>query len=178
MDKPMSNFAFRFMSFGFRIRDYFMSPKEIVKQAGIRKGHTVLDYGCGPGSYSIAAAEIIGESGRLYAVDIKPLSLRTVKKKAEKKELKNIVTILTDCKIDLPDDSIDLVLFYDIYHNLNERNKNAVLNELHRILKPNGLLSFSDHHLKEGYKSIKLTGLFTFKDKKSVKQDIYTFIKN
>ena len=85
MDKPMSNFAFRFMSFGFHIRDYFMSPKEIVKQAGIRKGHTVLDYGCGPGSYSIAAAEIIGESGRLYAVDIKPLSLRTVKKRQKKK---------------------------------------------------------------------------------------------
>ena len=71
-----------------------------------------------------------------------------------------------------------MVLFYDIYHDLNEQNKKAVLNELHRILKPNGLLSFSDHHLKDGYQSIKLSGLFTFKDKKSVKQDIYTFIKN
>jgi ubiquinone/menaquinone biosynthesis C-methylase UbiE len=47
----------------------------------------------------------------------------------------------------LSDDSIDVVLLYDTFHDLT--NPNMVLEELHRVLKPNGILSFSDHHMKE-----------------------------
>jgi ubiquinone/menaquinone biosynthesis C-methylase UbiE len=47
----------------------------------------------------------------------------------------------------LPTNSIDVVLLYDILHDLN--NISDVLAELHRILKPKGILSLSDHHMKE-----------------------------
>jgi len=45
----------------------------------------------------------------------------------------------------LPNGSVDVVLLYDILHDLSDRED--VLGELHRVLKPRGILSVSDHHL-------------------------------
>lgn len=70
-----------------------------------------------------------------------------VRKIVANNQLTNVETILSNCKTGLPDDRIDIVLLYDIFHDL--RDPNMVLNELHRILKPTGILSFSDHHMKE-----------------------------
>jgi ubiquinone/menaquinone biosynthesis C-methylase UbiE len=47
----------------------------------------------------------------------------------------------------LPSESVDVVLLYDVFHDLEDQT--AVLEELHRVLKQDGVLSFSDHHLKE-----------------------------
>ena len=51
MDKLESDFNFKFMSLSFKIRDLFLSPKNLLKEVGIKPGFYVLDYGCGPGSY-------------------------------------------------------------------------------------------------------------------------------
>ena len=142
----------------------------------INKDMIGLDYGCGPGSYSMAAAEIVGESGKVYALDIQPLAVETVKHKAEKKGLENIETIFSDCATGLPDESIDFVILFDIYHELSEPE--SVLQELHRVLTPEGKLSFSDHHLKEGADQIESEGLFRLSEKKVGKVAIYTFVKN
>ena len=56
-------------------------------------------------------------------------------------------TILSPCDTGLPDASIDVVLLYDVFHDLSDGPK--VLQELHRVLKPAGVLSFSDHHMSE-----------------------------
>jgi len=147
MDKPMSNFTFRFMSFGFRFRDIFFPPRNILKRVGIKLGFCVLDYGCGPGSYSIAAAELAGKSGKVYALDIHPLAIQQVQNAASKRKLANIETIRSNCTTGLPDESVDVVLLFDTFHELSKPNE--VLEELHRVLKPTGILAFSDHHMKE-----------------------------
>jgi ubiquinone/menaquinone biosynthesis C-methylase UbiE len=143
----MSNIGFRVMAFTFKIRDFLRPRRDIVKEAGIKEGFHVLDYGCGPGSYVTAVAELVGKSGKIYALDINPLAIKMVKKIALKKQLSNVETILSDCKTGLPNDSIDVVLLYDTFHDLSDPN--MVLEELHRVLKPNGILSFSDHHMEE-----------------------------
>jgi len=61
--------------------------------------------------------------------------------------LKNIEIIHSNCKTGLPYNSIDVVLLYDVLHELNKPNE--VLKEIHRVLKSNGILSVSDHHMKE-----------------------------
>jgi len=147
MDKPMSNFHFKFMSFGYKFRDFFLPRMNILKEAGIKPGFHVLDYGCGPGSYIITAAELVGKSGKIYALDVHPLAIQRVQNIASKKQLSNVKTIFSDCKTGLPDNSVDVVLLYDAFHDLSEPKR--VLEELHRVLKPNGILSFSDHHMKE-----------------------------
>ena len=147
MDKPMSNFDFKFMSLGYKFRDLRLPRKNILEEVGIKPGFHVLDYGCGPGSYVIPLAELVGESGKVYALDIHPLAIQKVKDIASKKQLANVETILSDCQTGSPDNSLDVVLLYDAFHHLSDPD--VVLKELHRVLKPDGILSFGDHHLKE-----------------------------
>jgi len=147
MDKPMSNFHFKFMSFGFKFRDLLLPPKNKLNEVGIKPGFHMLDYGCGPGSYSIAAAQLVGNSGKVYALDIHPLGIKRVQDIASKKGITNIETICSDCATGLEDGSIDVVLLYDTFHDLMDPV--GLLKELHRILKPDSILSFSDHHMKE-----------------------------
>ena len=143
----MPSLHFRFMSLIFRFRDLYLPRINILREAGIQRGFRVLDYGCGPGSYIIPLAELVGESGKIYALDIHPLAIRKVKNIASKKQLANVETILSDCQTGLPDNGLDVVLLYDIFHDLSGPNR--ILEELHRVLKPEGILSFSDHHMKE-----------------------------
>jgi ubiquinone/menaquinone biosynthesis C-methylase UbiE len=148
MDKPQSNLDFRFMALTYKVRDLFSPRIDVLKEAGIKPGFRVLDYGCGPGSYILPLAELVGESGEIYALDIHPLAIKMVQSIASNWGLTNVKTILSDCNTGLPESSIDVVLLYDIFHDLSEPND--VLRELHHILKPTGILSFTDHHMKEG----------------------------
>jgi len=143
----MSDLGFNMMSWIFKLRDLVSPREEILKEAGIEPGTRLLDYGCGPGGYVTAAVELVDRSGQVYALDIHPLAVRRVQELARKKQLTNVETICSDCQTGLPDDSVDVVLLYDVFHVLDEPQ--AVLAELHRVLKKGGTLSFSDHHLNE-----------------------------
>ncbi|MBU0702939.1 MAG: class I SAM-dependent methyltransferase [Chloroflexi bacterium] len=147
MDKPMPNLAFNVMSYIFKLRDLLRPREGILKEVGIQPGFRVLDYGCGPGGYVAGAAELVGESGKVYALDLHPLAIRRVQDLARKKQLANVETILSDCKTGLPDGSIDAVLLYDIFHMLSDPQ--AILAELHRVLKPDGILSLLNPHMSE-----------------------------
>ena len=148
MDKPMSNFGFRMMSFAFKIRNFFKPRHKVLAEVGIKTGDNVLDYGCGPGSYVKAASELVGSEGKVYALDIHPLAIKKVQSIASKYGIGNIEIIESDGKTDLPAGSVDVVLLYDTFHGLT--NPDKVLLELYRVLKAGGILSFSDHHLKDG----------------------------
>jgi len=161
MDKPQSNLDFRLMALSYKVRDLFSPRIDVLKEVGIKPGFRVLDYGCGPGSYIVPLAELVGESGEIYALDIHPLAVKMVQSIASNRGLTNVKTILSDCNTGLPESSIDVVLLYDIFHDLSEPND--VLQELHRILKPTGILSFSDHHMKEGDILSKVTAESLFK---------------
>ena len=174
MDKPMSNFHFKLMSFSFRFRDFFVPRKNILKEIEVKPGLRILDYGCGPGSYSIVAAELVGKSGKVYALDIHPLAVQRVQNLTAKKGLTNIETICSNCSTQLPDESIDVVLLYDTLHELSDPN--GVLKELHRVLKPDGILSFSDHHMKEDEILSKVTNGGLFRLSRKGKRT-YSFIK-
>ena len=149
------------MSMLFAFRDLFMNPTDILKEAGVKPGYRVLDYGCGPGSYSIAAARMVTDTGTVHSLDIHPLALEYISKKARNKNISNIKTINSDCATGLSDESIDIILLYDILHDLSRPQE--ILTELHRVLKPEGVLSISDHHLKDDVIKATVTdpGLFS-----------------
>jgi ubiquinone/menaquinone biosynthesis C-methylase UbiE len=174
VDKVESNLGFRFMALGYRFRDLRLPRKTILEEVGIRPGFHVLDYGCGPGGYTAPLAELVGESGKIYALDIHPLAIRKVKDIASKRQLANVETILSDCQTGLADNSMDVVLLYDIFHDLSDPNE--ILKELHRVLKPDGVLSFSDHHLKEDeiVSGVSNSGLFSLSKRG---QRTYSFLK-
>lgn len=170
----MSDFGFKVMALTFKLRDFFRPRRNIVGEVGIQPGFHVLDYGSGSGSYIVAVAESVGKSGKIYALDVHPLAIRMVQRIASNRQLTNVETILSDCKTRLPDSSIDVVLLYDIFHDLNDPD--AVLEELHRILKSSGVLSFNDHHMRADEIVSRITNKGLFRLSKRGKRT-YSFIK-
>ncbi len=157
----MSNLGFRLMAVTLRLREGFRNPKDELEQMGLRAGQVVLDYGCGAGSYTIPAAQIVGERGVVYAVDKHPLAIDMVENRAAKEGLANVKTIYSDRDTGLPDESVDVVLLYDVFHAVRE--KQSLLRELGRILKPAGLLSVRPEHMdKDAFLAIMdNSGLFS-----------------
>jgi len=77
-------------------------------------------------------------------------------------------------KLDCHIIAIDVALLYDTFHSL--KDPSGVLEELHRVLKPNGILSFSDHHMKEDEILSKVTDRGLFRVSKKGKRT-YSFLK-
>jgi 2-polyprenyl-3-methyl-5-hydroxy-6-metoxy-1,4-benzoquinol methylase len=142
-----SNFTFRLMSTKFRIRDWLRPPITILQEAGVRSGMTVLDFGCGPGGFSLAAARLVWPEGRVYVVDIHPLAVKSVQRAADKQGCNNIQTVFGGSLADVPEGNVDIALLYDVLHHLPEPD--LTLLELRGVLRSKGVLSVSDHHLKE-----------------------------
>ncbi len=152
---------FRIMSLAIKVRDLRRPRMKILQEVGIKQGFHVLDYGCGPGSYILPLSELVGGSGRIYALDANPLAVRAVEGLAAKQGLVNVQTILSERETGLQPESIDIVLLYDILHDLKEHE--GVLAELYRVLKPGGILSVSDHHLKKDEIISRVTGNSLFR---------------
>jgi len=129
-----SDWGFRLMALEFKVRDFLRPRKRVLEEVGISSGYKVLDYGCGPGSYITVVAELVGKTGRVYALDAHPLAIKMVQNIVSKKHLANVETILSECKTGLPENSLDIVLLYDTLHDLGDPN--CVLEEIHRTLKP------------------------------------------
>ena len=162
------------MSFVYKIRDKYLPHNGILKEAGLKPGFNVIDYGCGPGGYIASASEIVGGTGKVYAVDINPLAIQTVSNLIIENNLKNVETILTDCKMNLPNNSIDMVYLFDFFHEL--KNPEPIINEIHRVIKNNGIFSLYDPMMKKNEIISKITNknLFRFI---SMGTKTYNFIK-
>lgn len=158
-DKPMPNVAFRGMAFALRLMEPFKRARKRLTAAGIKKGQVVLEYGSGVGSYTLPAARIVGAEGVVYALDIHPLSGAMVRRRAARRKLTNIKTILSHRDTGLPDESVNVILLYDTLHLVSD--KKALLQELHRILKHDGFLSADYMHTpREDFLETMQTGDF------------------
>jgi hypothetical protein len=145
-DRPVPSSMFRMMSIFLRVREPFKKPMERLQKVGLQEGQTVLDYGCGIGSYTIPASKIVGANGTVYALDIQPMAVDRVKKRAEKNGLLNVQTIVSSIDTGLPEKSVDVVLLYDVLQMI--RNREGLLQEFHRVLKPSGIVSVDCDHLR------------------------------
>jgi len=142
-----------------RLRDLVRPPGRVLVDAGVRTGMTVLDFGCGPGGFSLAAAKIVGPKGRILAVDVEPIALATVRRRAARLGLGNVDCFRGDQIVDVPAVSVDMALLYDILHiGRDSEWRQSVLTSIHRVLKPTGVLSVRDHHLGESSLTERVTG--------------------
>lgn len=115
-----------------------------LKDIGIKRKQIVLDFGCGEGHYTIPAARLVGNKGRVYVVDDDEDTLKKLSHILVKEGLKNIFILKKISNI--KDSSVDIVLAYDIIHLLSSRQR--LYKEIHRVLKTEGIFSAYPKHNK------------------------------
>jgi len=122
---------------------------EVMADLGIRSGQVVLDFGCGTGTYTIPAARLVGRNGKVYALDISKRSLNKMENESRKGGLNNIIRIdaSAEGKIPLEDNTIDHALLIDALQEIDD--KEGLINEIHRILKTDGVLSVYPMHIEQ-----------------------------
>jgi len=126
---------------------------EALERLGISRGQIVLDFGCGPGTYTIPTAKIVGEQGKVYALDKDKRVLDELIQKAELAGLANIKRMDTsgELRIDLTDESVDVVLLFDVFHSYyfpQADDRRRLLNEIYRIMKPSAFISVWPKHME------------------------------
>ena len=125
--------------------------EEFLRKIGIRRGNVVLDFGCGSGNYTIPAARIVGKEGTVYALDKNKEVLDTLMRRAKSEGLNNIRRINTggEVKIKLDDESVDVVLLYDIfwYFPLSDPRLTRLLTEVYRVSRREALISVLPKHV-------------------------------
>ncbi len=133
------------------MEEWLNSKGEIIlREFGINCGQKILDFGCGTGVYSVIASRIVGNTGKIYALDYDEDPLEELSEKIKTQEINNIEIIKTSKKILIPlkSNSLDVVLMYDVYHLLDKNDQIKLLDEIYRVLKSNyGILSYFATHI-------------------------------
>lgn len=130
----------------------------------------ILDYGCGAGNYSFAAAYAFDQKCEVYAVDINGQCLNYVSDKAKNEKINCIKTALgsEDYRHFFDDETFDLVIYSDMFHGEGKPydglHRFVMVDEAKRTLKKGGVLAVLPFHLSN----------FRDKDKKKCK---YTYKK-
>jgi ubiquinone/menaquinone biosynthesis C-methylase UbiE len=126
---------------------------EVLRAISISRGHIVLDFGCGCGTYTISAARLVGKEGKVYALDKDKRDLDKLMQKAKSEGLRNVERIDTsgERRIKLADDSVDVVLLFDVFHSYyftGVADRRRLLDEVARVAKPTALVSVWPKHME------------------------------
>ncbi|MBI2055700.1 MAG: methyltransferase domain-containing protein [Candidatus Sungbacteria bacterium] len=121
----------------------FLHPERILNYLDIRPGMVVADFGAGSGHFTIAAARKVGESGKVYALDIQKQVLDLIKSRANLEHLLQIETVWADLERErgsrLDESSVDFVITANILFQAEK--KKEIIEEARRVLKPGGALA-------------------------------------
>lgn len=117
---------------------------------GISPDETVLDVGCGTGNLSFALLSILGNNGRVVAIDISPAMLEEAKRKIQDPRM--TWHLSSACFVPEKDETFDRIICYSVWPHLD--NIDNVVAEFDRLLKPRGLLHVWRLNSKEAINQI------------------------
>lgn len=123
---------------------------QVLDRVGIRPGEQVLELGPGPGAFTVEAARRTEPGGKLVAVDIQPGMIAAVEKKVRAAGLTSVEThVATAYELPLDAESIDRAFMVTVLPEIPDQQR--ALAELHRVLKPGGVLSITEEFLDPDY---------------------------
>jgi precorrin-6B methylase 2 len=127
----------------------------LLSALGVKPGQVVCDMGCGNGFYTLQLAQLVGEKGRVLAVDIQPEMLRLLDERAKEAGITNI-ELVSGTPVDpkLPAGGVDLILLVDVYHEFS--NPEEMLAAMRRALRPGGRIALAEFRLEDPAVPIKL----------------------
>jgi ubiquinone/menaquinone biosynthesis C-methylase UbiE len=127
----------------------------LLKALKLKPGQTVCDMGCGNGYYTLDLARMVGEKGKVLAVDIQPEMLSLLNQRARQAGLTNVEPVLgTLIDPKLPAGKVDLILCVDVYHEFS--HPEHMLQAMRKALAPGGRLVLVEFRLEDPDVPIKL----------------------
>jgi len=139
-----------------RWRRHYRAPKRTLALLDIQPGMQVLELGPGSGLFTLEAARLVGDQGRLVCVDLQMAMLRPLKQDIRVARLQHVfLQAATAEQLPLGDSRFDLVLAIAVLPMV--RHKHQALRELRRVLKPGGLLAVSEELVEPEYVPALLT---------------------
>lgn len=118
----------------------FSDPQKNLEQFDVTPPMIVGDFGSGSGHYSLALAKMVGDGGRVYAIDIQKELLSKLKNEAAKNHIFNIDVIWADFETPLgshlKDKTLDRAVVSNVLFQIND--KGNFIKEVERVLRPSG----------------------------------------
>jgi predicted methyltransferase len=130
-------------------REVYANRAEIVKRVGLKPGMAVADVGAGTGLFTRLFAKEVGDTGKVYAVDIAPRFLDHIEKSCKEAGIKNVETVRCSADdVNLKQNSVDVAFICDTYHHFEFPHKTMA--SLRRALRPGGKVVVIDFIREKG----------------------------
>jgi precorrin-6B methylase 2 len=131
------------------------NPKKLLAELKLKEGDVVADIGAGSGYYSFRMAKLVGEKGKVLAVDIQPEMLDMIKARSKKEKINNVEPVMgAEADPKLKPESVDVILLVDVYHEFAQPYE--MTEKMVASLKPGGRLVFVEFRLEDDRVPIKL----------------------
>jgi ubiquinone/menaquinone biosynthesis C-methylase UbiE len=121
------------------IRRGWFNPEKTLQDIGLHEGMVLVDVGSGAGFFTMLAAETVGKTGKVYAVDKDGAAIERLNREAAKRNLLNVKAVASEAEETVFCDACADVVFYSIVlHDFRDPAK--VLQNAKHMLKPSGKL--------------------------------------
>jgi ubiquinone/menaquinone biosynthesis C-methylase UbiE len=137
-------------------------PAKLIEALKIKPGEVIADIGAGSGYYSFRLSKLVGDKGKILAVDIQPEMLDIIRKRMKEQKVSNVEPIqgtITDPK--LPAGAVDTILMVDVYHEFDHPFE--MTQAMVKALRPGGRMVFVEFRMEDDNVPIKLVHKMTQK---------------
>lgn len=125
------------------LRERIQPARDTLQTFRVAPGQTVLEIGPGPGYFTIEASRMVGPSGRIVCVDVQREMAAILRGRLREQGVANAHPLAGDAtRLPLADRSVDAAFLVAVLGEVPDRP--AALRELRRVLRPGGVLAFSE----------------------------------
>lgn len=129
----------------------FCDPQQVLSNLSVMPGDVVADFGAGSGYFSFAFAAVVGDEGKVYALDVLPSALEAITSRAKTQGVKNVVPQRVNLEREngsgLGTAMVDWVIMKDVL--IQNEKKEVIIREAVRIVKAGGRILVIEWDPKE-----------------------------
>lgn len=127
-------------------RDREERPDEVIAAMGLKPGDVIADIGCGSGYFARRFAKAVGDTGKVYGVEIQQEFIDLMMERCKRDKITNVVPVLgTETDPLLPEASCDWIFLADVYHEFQQPK--PMLAAMLKALKPGGRVCLIEYRL-------------------------------
>jgi ubiquinone/menaquinone biosynthesis C-methylase UbiE len=134
-------------------RDGWQKPQAVIAVLQLDPGDRVADLGAGGGYFTFRLADAVGNTGRVYAVDVDDDMIEYLNERVAEEKRDNVEVVRAEYGDPrLPADGVDLIFSVNTYHHIEDRP--AYFRNARKYLKPGGRIAIIDMNGEGWFASI------------------------